>query len=99
MKILIYGAGVIGRIYAAMLCDHNEVSLLARGGNYLSLQKTGIVLRNAITGEQRSRFVRLTQQLAPQDFYDLILVSVRLDQVESIMPALKENVSSPLIMM
>jgi 2-dehydropantoate 2-reductase len=99
LKILIYGAGVIGRIYAATLCGNNDVTLLARGENYLSLEKNGIVLKNAITGKKRFRFVKLTQQLAPDDFFDLIIVSVRLDQVESILAALKENISSPLIMM
>lgn len=99
MKILIYGAGVIGSIYAAKLFDaKNDVALLARGKRLQSLQQYGVIIRDQITGEKINARIPLKQQLDKSDFYDLIIVTVRLDQVESVLPALKNNSGSPLIM-
>ncbi len=99
MKILIYGAGVIGSIYAAKLFDaKNDVTLLARGKRYEILQQNGVIIREQITGKKINAQIPLTQQLATNDFYDLIIVTVRLDQLESVIPFLKNNLASPLIM-
>ncbi|HET7116606.1 MAG TPA: 2-dehydropantoate 2-reductase N-terminal domain-containing protein [Hanamia sp.] len=47
MKILVYGAGVIGSIYAAKLFDaKNDVTLLARGKRYENLQQNGLIIGN-----------------------------------------------------
>jgi len=100
MKILIYGAGVIGSIYASRLSGTNEdITLLARGERYEYLKKKGIGLRNALTGQQTINHVVLTRQLDPYDFYDLIIVAVRMDQWEAVLPVLKENVVCPAIML
>ncbi|MEO9003650.1 MAG: 2-dehydropantoate 2-reductase N-terminal domain-containing protein [Ginsengibacter sp.] len=99
MRILIYGAGVIGSIYAAKLFDaKNDVTLLARGTRFESLQRNGIIIREQLTGKKIVAHVPLIRQLVINDFYDLIIVTVRLDQVESVMPVLKDNSASPLIM-
>ena len=100
MKILIYGAGVIGSIYAARLHEAGQdVFLLTRGEHYVRLQKNGILLRDTLTKKQTISFVKLTQQLKSDDFYNLIIITVRLDQIETIIPALKENIFSSLIML
>lgn len=100
MKILIYGAGVIGRIYASRLHEAgSDVTLLARGKVYEDLKKNGIIIKNILTGKQVTSAIPLTQQLLPDDFYDLILVTVRLDQVDSLVPVLKANNASSLIML
>jgi len=99
MKILIYGAGIIGSVYAARLHEAgSDVTLLARGGHYESLKENGVVIKNTLTGIQTRSIVPLIQQLNPGDFYDLIIVTVRLDQVETVMPFLKGNDVCPLIM-
>ncbi len=51
MDILIYGAGVVGSVYAARLQEagHN-VSLLARGQRTVSLRTHGIQLEDASIG-------------------------------------------------
>jgi 2-dehydropantoate 2-reductase len=98
MKILVYGAGVIGSIYAARLYETGEdVTLLARDQHYERLQKNGIVLHNVLTGKQSTSFVNLKEELDSDDSYDLIIITVRLDQVETIVPSLKQNRFSPLI--
>ncbi|MEO8962626.1 MAG: 2-dehydropantoate 2-reductase N-terminal domain-containing protein, partial [Ginsengibacter sp.] len=99
MKILIYGAGVIGSIYAAKLfAAKNDVTLLARSKRFESLQQNGVITREQLTGKKLTARIPLIQQLETNDFYDLIIVAVRLDQLESIMPVLKNNSASPLIM-
>jgi len=51
MRILVYGAGVVGSQYAALLhrAGH-DVSLLARGQRLADLREHGIVLQAVDTG-------------------------------------------------
>lgn len=100
MKILIYGAGIIGSIYAARLHEvGTDVTLLARGNRYEDLKKHGIILKNVITGQRTTHTVPLIQQLCPDDFFDLVIVTVRVNQVDSIIPVLMENKSSAILLM
>jgi 2-dehydropantoate 2-reductase len=99
MKILVFGAGVIGSIYAAKLFDaKHDVVLLARGKRFESIKKYGLVLRDSETRIQTVSYVPTTQSLEPTDFYDLIIVTVRLDQLDSVLPALKSNSFSTLVL-
>ena len=99
MKILIYGAGVIGSIYAAKLfAEKNDVTLLARGKHLESLEQYGVIIREQLSGKKMTARIPLRQELEKNDFYDLIIVTVRLEQVESELPFLKNNSASSLIM-
>ena len=100
MKILIYGAGVIGSIYAARLFEANgSVTLLARGKRYETLKQNGVIIKDISTGKQTISNVPLAQQLATTDFYDLIIVTVRLNQLDSVIKIIKQNTVCPLIML
>jgi 2-dehydropantoate 2-reductase len=99
MKVLVYGAGVIGSVYAARLHEAGcRVTLLARNEHYENLNQNGIVIKNVLTGKQATTRVPLTRQLETSDLYDLIIVTVRLDQLASVVPVLKNNKDSSLIM-
>ncbi len=100
MKILVFGAGVIGSIYAARLREAGyDVTLLARGKRHEDLKENGVILRDALTGRSKQPLkLPLTQKLGADEFYDLIIVTVRLDQIEPVIPILKENSVCPLIM-
>ncbi len=99
MKILFYGAGVIGSVYGARLHQsHADVTLLARGKRYETLKQNGIIIKDVLSGKQTTNNVPLIQRLTPSDFYDLIIVTVRLDQLEPIIKTLKQNTACPLIM-
>jgi 2-dehydropantoate 2-reductase len=92
MKILIYGAGVIGSVYAAKLHDTGcDVTILARGERYDALAKNGVIIRNKSTGLELIAHLPVTKQLLPSDFYDLIIVTVRLDQIGTVIPSLQNN--------
>ena len=99
MKILIYGAGIIGSIYAAKLFEaKNDVTLLARGKRFESLEQNGVIIEDLLTGNKITAHIPLTKNLETNDFYDLIIVTVRLDQLESVMPFLNNNSGSSLIL-
>lgn len=99
MDILVYGAGVIGSVYAARLkaAGHN-VSLLARGQRAVSLRTYGIQLEDALTGRRTTTRVSIVEQLAPADTYDVVLVTVRLDKLSSILPILAANRQVPTLL-
>jgi 2-dehydropantoate 2-reductase len=99
MDILVYGAGVIGSVYAARLkaAGHN-VSLLARGQRAVSLRTHGIQLEDASTGRRMTTQVSVVEHLAPTDRYDVVLVTVRLDQLPSVLPILAANRQVPTLL-
>jgi 2-dehydropantoate 2-reductase len=99
MKILIYGAGVLGSLYAARLHEAGHtVTLLARGQRLADLRAHGIVLEDVCTGQRTTTHVDLVEQLAPEDAYDLVMVLMRRNQVDAILPTLAANRHTPTIL-
>lgn len=96
MKILIYGAGVLGSIYAAHLSKGgHDVTLLARGKRLGDIREHGIVLEE-LGGEGRKKFtVPVIERLESTDAHDLVLVLVRKSQVADVLPALAANEHTP----
>ena len=96
MKILVYGAGVIGTVYAARLLEvGHQVTVLARGKRLGDIRHHGLVLKDVISGIQSTTPVTAIDQLADSDQYDVILITVRRDQLTSVIPALKTNHGTP----
>ena len=96
MRLLIYGAGVLGSLYAARLqAAGHPVALLARGQRLANLRAHGIVLEDARTGERTTTNVEVVEQLASEDAYDLIIVLMRKNQIDAILPALAANRHTP----
>ena len=99
MNILVYGAGVIGSVYAARLQEAGyNVSLLARGQRAVSLRAQGILLKDGSNGHQTTTRVSVVDHLAPMDNYDVVIVTVRLDQLESVLPMLAANHQIPTVL-
>jgi 2-dehydropantoate 2-reductase len=99
MNILFYGAGVLGSLYAARLQEaRHEVSVLARGQRLADLCEHGIVLEEAATGQRSTSRVRVVEQIAPEDAYDLVVVLVRKNQVSNVLPALATNCNTPNVL-
>lgn len=99
MKILVYGAGVLGSLYAARLKESGQdVSILARGSRLDNILKHGIVLENAITGQPTVTRVNVVSPLAKQDQYDLVIVLVRKDQIPAVLTALPSQAGAPNIL-
>jgi len=67
----------------------HDVTFLARGSRAAQLRASGLVLRGAL-GDRDMNFPRpiVLDRLEPQDRYDMCLVTVRREQIESIVPTL-----------
>ena len=75
MRILFFGAGPLGSVYAHLLNERGgDVTVLARGERYDWLKGNGLVLRNEITGQMDSSYVKVVSELKPNDGYDLVIV-------------------------
>ena len=99
MKILVYGAGPLGSLFAARLHQAGHtVSILARGQRLADLREYGIVLEDAQTDVQTVTRVNVVEQLAPDDEYDLVLVIMRKNKVSGILPALAANQHTPNVL-
>ncbi len=98
-KILVFGAGPIGSLYAARLAAaSHDVSLLARGRRLAELREYGIVLEDAPTGIRTVTRVDLVERLGPRDAYDLVLVVMRKNHVLQALPALAANDGTPNVL-
>ena len=87
MKILVYGAGVTGSLYAARLSDAGHtVSLLARGARLASLREHGLQLVEE--GGSHVRRVSLSVVDHAADGYDLTLVLVRAQQLDDVIESI-----------
>ncbi len=99
LKVLVYGAGVLGSLVAARLHEagHN-ISLLARGQRLADLREYGLALQNVISGKSTVAPVDVVERLAPDDVYDWVIVVMRKNQVASTLPALAANPHTPNVL-
>ncbi|MFI5905948.1 ketopantoate reductase family protein [Dactylosporangium sp. NPDC051541] len=87
MKLLVYGAGVLGSLFAVQMQEAgHDVALLARGARLASLREDGVQL--AIADSPDIRRVPVPVVEAPSDGYDLTTVFVRTHQVDELLPPL-----------
>lgn len=99
MRILIFGAGNIGLLYASRLAKSgHEVACLARGTRLDQLRRTELRLQNAVTGETHLGSLATVESLDPKDTYDLVLVTLGGHQLSSALPILKRNQRTPAVM-
>lgn len=98
VNILIYGAGVLGSLYAMRLqLAGQNVSILARGARLADLRNHGILLEDP-TGKCSTVHANAVDSLASDDAYDLVMVFVRGNQVAGILPVLALNRLIPSIL-
>ncbi len=82
-KILVFGAGVIGSLYAAKLKEAgHDVAVVARGQRYEDLKKHGIVLEYFDSGERLTEDVKVFERMPAEDYFDFCLVPVQKTQLE-----------------
>ncbi len=92
MKILVYGAGVIGSLYAGKLqAGRHRVTVLARGDRLNEIRHYGLVLQDITGGSRMTIEVETAERIAVDDRYDIALVTVRRDQLASVVPELKAS--------
>ncbi|QAT48735.1 ketopantoate reductase family protein [Caproiciproducens sp. NJN-50] len=100
MKILVYGAGVLGSYLAHVLHrGGNDVTLLARGSRLEELGKNGLVIRHYLQFHTTVDQVGLTDHLGKGDDYDIVFVVMQRQQLDGILPQLCENESCGLFVL
>ena len=98
MKILVYGAGVIGTLYAARLQQGgHRVTVVARGARLADIRHYGLALEDIVGGGRSTTHVDTTEGLPPDDQYDIALIAVRRDQLKSVLPVLAANHCIPTL--
>jgi 2-dehydropantoate 2-reductase len=84
MKLLVYGAGVCGSLFAAQLHEAgHDVSLLARGERLAALRRHGVRLAEGDSPVVRRVPVPVVEH--PAGAYDLIAVFVRAHQMDAVL--------------
>ena len=96
MRILIYGAGVIGSLYAARLHESGQsVSVLARGKRLHDLRRHGLVIAEAPNGPAATVPVKVIDTLDEESSYDFVLVPVGFDQLQATLSPLADLPNAP----
>ena len=94
MRILVYGAGVIGANLAAdLVASGRDVTLLARGAWADTLAQNGLTIRPVFSLRKRTWRIPVIRELKSDDAYDVIFVVMRYTQLDSVIPVLQNNVS------
>ena len=98
MRILIYGAGVIGSLYAALFAEAGyDTSIYARGKRLEVLKNNGLLYKknqDLIKAE-----IKILGEVSNDDIYDFVLLTVRENQLYEALTELKNNKSSTIVTM
>ena len=97
MRVLFYGAGVIGGELAHMLCKKNNVTLLARGKWKEIIDKNGLVIRHYVQRKTTVDRLKTIDALEPGDRYDLIFVVMQASQLPEVAPIIARNTSPHIV--
>ena len=98
MRILIFGAGVIGSLYGALLAEAGyDVSVYARGRRLESLTQDGLLYKGK--GKIRKAPIKLLSKIEPGDRYDLVFLAVRENQLHTALEELRQNCSPTIVTM
>ncbi|GFZ83140.1 hypothetical protein GCM10008018_31420 [Paenibacillus marchantiophytorum] len=99
MRLLVYGAGVLGSYLAhALVRGGHDVTMLARGRRAQQLQTDGLVIRHYFQRKTTVDEVNVIQTLSSEDGYDLIFVVMKYNDFPSVLPILAANQSSHIIL-
>ncbi len=92
MKTLIFVAGPIGSVYAYLLHKAGkDVTILARDKHFDFIRENGLVLVNEFTGETGTAKIKVVDNLEEDDSYDLVVVAIRKNKIQTVLPVLNRN--------
>jgi len=99
VKTLVYGAGVLGSLYAAILKKAGkDVTILARGKRLEELKKHGLIVENLLEEKFINTSIDLIDsRLSEEHDFDLILVVMQKNHVESILPDLAKFSTNAIV--
>jgi len=98
MKILVYGAGVLGCNLARNLFRAGkDAALLARGRWAEELKKNGLRIKDKFSPRMSVSRIPVVTELKAEDAYDVIFVVLRYTQLEPIMETLRASRAKNLV--
>lgn len=98
MKILIYGAGVLGCNLARNLFRAGKnVTLLARGDWAENIKKNGLQIKDKFSFRTSVSNISVVNELAPDAQYDVIFVVLRYTQIDSVLDTLRKNPTKNIV--
>lgn len=98
MRILVFGAGVIGSNLARNLFrDGKDVTLLPRGSWAENIKRNGLRIKDKFSPRMSVSRIPVVTELRPEDKYDVIFVVMRYTQVGSILDILRANPTENIV--
>ena len=98
MKILIFGAGVLGCNLANRLFRAGkDTTLLARGAWAEELRANGLRIKSKLALRTAVSRIPIVTELKPEDGYDVIFVAARYTQLDSLLHALRTNKTKTVV--
>ena len=98
MKILVFGAGVLGCNLARNLFRAGkDVTLLARGSWTEEIRKNGLRIKDKFSPRMSVSRIPVVTELKPEDAYDVIFVVLRYTQLDTIMETLRANPTKNIV--
>ena len=92
MRILVFGAGVLGcNLARDLFRAGKDVTLLARGSWAAEIQQNGLRIKDKFSPRMSVSRVPVVTELKPEDVYDVIFVVLRYTQLEAILDMLRAN--------
>ena len=92
MKILVYGAGVLGcNLARNLLRAGKDVTLLARGNWAAEIRQNGLRIKDKFSLRTSVSRIPVVTELAPDAMYDVIFVVLRYTQLDSALDTLRAN--------
>lgn len=98
MKILVFGAGVLGCNLAKNLFRAGkDVTLLARGAWANEIKSNGLKIKDKFSPCVSVSRIPVVTELLPENTYDVIFVVVRYTQIEAIIETLQDNKTKNIV--
>lgn len=98
MKILIFGAGVLGCNLARNLFRAGkDVTLLARGEWAEEIRKNGLRIKDKLSPRVSITRIPVVTELKPEDSYDVIFAVLRCTQIDAVTDVLRANATKNLV--
>ena len=92
MKILVYGAGVLGcNLARNLLRAGKDVTLLARGNWAAEINQNGLRIKDKLLPRTSVSRIPVVIELKPEEIYDVIFVVLRYTQLDSVLDTLRAN--------
>ena len=92
MRILVFGAGVLGcNLARDLFRAGKDVTLLARGSWAAEIQQNGLRIKDKFSPRMSVSRVPVVTELKPEDVYDVIFVVLRYTQLDAILDTLRAN--------